>query len=204
MSFPRRLLNDGEDVVLELRPHWWTFVQPIATVVLLVALAVVVNVTVGNTYLTLAAVALVVAGLVWLLVRYLRRATTLFVVTTDRLVLRHGVLAKHGKEIPLERVNDISVSQTVFERLLRAGSVLIESGGERGQELVPSIPRPFEVQNVIYTEIERAQARAAERQVGRRELSVPEQIEKLDELRQRGVITQAEFDAKKAQLLDRL
>jgi uncharacterized membrane protein YdbT with pleckstrin-like domain len=204
MSFPRRLLNEGEDVVLELRPHWWTFAKPIAVLVLTLALTILVAATVGNIALTAVAAALVVLSLVWLLVRYLRWSTTLFVVTTDRLVLRHGVLGKHGKEIPLERVNDISVSQTLFERLLRAGSVLIESGGERGQEPVPSIPRPFEVQNVIYTEIERAQSRAADRQAGRRELSVPEQIEKLDELRQRGVLTQAEFDAKKTQLLDRL
>jgi hypothetical protein len=39
---------------------------------------------------------------------------------------------------------------------------------------------------------------------GRRELSPLEQLEKLEELRQRGVISQAEFEAKKAQLLDRL
>ena len=46
--------------------------------------------------------------------------------------------------------------------------------------------------------------READRAAGRRGLSLPEQLEKLDELRQRGVISQAEFDAKKAQLLDRL
>jgi hypothetical protein len=60
------------------------------------------------------------------------------------------------------------------------------------------------VQNAIYTEIERSQQRTADRGTVRHELSVPEQIEKLDELRQRGLITNAEFDAKKAQLLDRM
>ena len=202
MGFPRKLLNEGEDVVLELRPHWWMFVKPVAAIVALAVLAVVVNMRIDNVILVWVVVAVLVLDLLWLVGRYLRWSTTLFVVTTDRLVLRHGVLSKHGKEIPVERLNDISVNQTLFERVLRAGSLVLESGGERGQEVVPSVSRPFEVQNVIYTQIERAQGRV----VGgaARELSVPEQLEKLDELRQRGVITQAEFDAKKAQLLDRL
>jgi hypothetical protein len=60
------------------------------------------------------------------------------------------------------------------------------------------------VQNVIYREMERAQDRQGERLAGQREPTIPEQLEKLDELRRRGIVTQAEFDAKKAQLLDRM
>ena len=205
MPFPRKLLNDGEDVVAELHPHWWVFTKPAVTVVLLFVLAVVAQNAIGST------AGMVLAGLgllafVWLGIRYLTWATTVFVITTDRLILRSGVLAKHGKEIPLERLNDIAVSQTFFERLIRSGDVTLESGGERGSQVVSNISRPFEVQNVIYAEIERAQHRTADRIGGaaRGELSVPEQLEKLDELRQRGVLTQAEFDAKKAQLLDRM
>jgi uncharacterized membrane protein YdbT with pleckstrin-like domain len=125
-------------------------------------------------------------------------------VTTDRLISRGGVLSKHGREIPLERLNDISFHQSVFERMIGAGDLMIESGGERGQETFPDIPHPSKVQNVIYREIERARGRDADRMSGHRELSVPEQIDKLDELRRRGVLSQAEFDAKKAQLLDRM
>ena len=136
--------------------------------------------------------------------RYARWATTNFVVTTDRLVFRSGVLAKRGKEIPLERLNDISFNQSIFERLIGAGDLLIESAGERGQESFSDIPKPSRVQNEIYRQIELAQGRTADRMAGRRELSVPEQLEKLDELRQRGIITPAEFDVKKQQLLDRM
>ena len=60
------------------------------------------------------------------------------------------------------------------------------------------------MQNIIHREIEAAQARDADRMAGRRELSPLEQLEKLEELRQRGVVSQAEFEAKKAQLLDRM
>jgi hypothetical protein len=88
--------------------------------------------------------------------------------------------------------------------MVGAGDLIIESGGERGQQHFANIPKPGVVQNEIYRQIEASQARTADRMAGRRELSIPEQLEKLDELRQRGVISQAEFDQKKTQLLDRM
>jgi uncharacterized membrane protein YdbT with pleckstrin-like domain len=202
MAFPRRLLNEGEDVVLDLRPHWWVFVKPVALVAAAVALLFVVAANVDHDVPTYAALLVVLYAVVRLVVAYLRWATTNFVVTTDRIVHRSGVLAKSGREIPLERLNDIAVSQSLFERLVGAGDLLVESGGERGQSHFTDVRSPFTVQNTIYRELERAQARSA--QAARPAPGIPEQLEKLDELRQRGVITQAEFDAKKAQLLDRL
>ena len=204
MPFPRKLLNDNEDVILDLRPHWWFLSGPIATVVLTVALTIFLAVISAPTLLLVASLALVIAALVWLLLRFLRWTTTNFVVTTDRLVFRSGVLSKQGREIPLERVNDITFHATLFERMIGAGDLVIESAGERGQETFTDIPHPTQVQNEVYRQIEAAQQRDADRMAGRRELSVPEQLEKLDELRQRGVISQAEFDAKKSQLLDRM
>ncbi|HVM04002.1 MAG TPA: PH domain-containing protein [Acidimicrobiales bacterium] len=201
MPFPRKLLNEGEDIVLDLHPHWWYFVKPVVVLVAGIVGAVALR---DVDAARIAFLVVIVVAAVWLAVVYAKWATTNVVVTTDRLIHRVGVLGKQGKEIPLERVNDIAVSQTLFERLIGSGDVTIESGGERGQQLFTDIPKPFLVQNVIYTEMERAGARDAARASGSRELSIPEQLEKLDELRQRGVITQAEFDAKKAQLLDRM
>ena len=202
MPFPRKLLNEGEDVVLDLHPHWWYFVKPALALVVTVVGAVALR---DNDPARIALLVLIVASVVWLVVVYARWTTTNVVVTTDRLIHRVGVLGKRGKEIPLERVNDIAVNQTLFERLIGSGDVTVESGGERGQQVFTDIPKPFLVQNVIYTEMERSGARDAKRaHGGGRDLSIPEQLEKLDELRQRGVISQAEFDAKKAQLLDRM
>ena len=201
MPFPRKLLNEGEDIVLDLHPHWWYFVKPVVVLALSIAGAVALR---DYDAARIAFLALIVLSVVWLVVVYAKWTTTNVVVTTDRLIHRVGVLGKQGKEIPLDRVNDIAVNQTLFERMIGAGDVTIESGGERGQQIFSDIPKPFLVQNVIYTERERAGARDAARHAGARELSIPEQLEKLDELRQRGVITQAEFDAKKAQLLDRM
>ena len=204
MAFPPKLLNDGEDVVLDLNPHWWFFAGPLAALILTIAVTAAVSVFDLPDWLWFAVLALTALNLLWLLARLAKWATTNFVVTTDRLIYRSGVVAKKGLEIPLERVNNIHFNQSVFERLLRSGDLLIESGGERGQQAFSNIRRPANVQNEIYRQMETSQARDADRMAGRRELSIPEQIEKLDDLRSRGVITQAEFDAKKTQLLDRM
>ena len=88
MPFPRKLLNDNEDVILDLRPHWWFLSGPVTAVVLTVALTTFVAAIGAPGLLLVAALALVLVTLVWLLLRFLRWTTTNFVVTTDRLVFR--------------------------------------------------------------------------------------------------------------------
>ena len=204
MSFPTKLLNDNEDVILDLRPHWSTLARPAASVIGSVIVTFVLIIYIGGRWPGIAGSVLILLALVWFGLRYLKWTTTNFVVTTDRLVYRVGVIAKHGKEIPLERVNDISFTQSILERIVGTGDLSIESAGAQSRETFGDIPRPSRVQNEIYRQMEAVAARHADRMAGRRELSIPEQLEKLDELRQRGVISQAEFDAKKQQLLDRM
>ncbi len=204
MAFSPKLLNDGEEIVLDLHPHWWFFIGPLVALVLTVAAVVAVSVLDLPDPLWFVVLGLLAVNALWLLARLAKWATTNFVVTSDRLIYRSGVMAKKGIEIPLERVNNIHFNQGIFERMLRSGDLMIESGGERGQQMFSDISRPARVQNEIYRTMEAAQARDADRMAGRRELSIPEQIEKLDDLRSRGVLSQAEFDAKKAQLLDRM
>jgi uncharacterized membrane protein YdbT with pleckstrin-like domain len=204
VAFPPKLLNEGEEVVLDLHPHWWFFAGPLAALVLTVAATIAVMALDLPDWLWYVLLALTALNALWLIARLAKWQTTNFVVTTDRLIYRSGVMAKKGKEIPLERLNDISFNQGILERMLGSGDLMIESGGERGQQMFSDIRRPARVQNEIYRQIEASQGRDHDRMAGRREPSIPEQIDKLDELRSRGVISQAEFDAKKAQLLDRM
>jgi len=202
MGFPRKYLNDGEEIILDLRPHWAFLVVPALGLIAALALALVVRNL--SEWVLFPALALAVVALGFFLVRYARWITTDFVLTTDRLIYRKGVFSRQGKEIPLERLNDVSYHQSLFQRMLGAGDLLVESGGERGQSQFGSFARPQSTQNEIHRAIEAAAARDADRMAGRRELSPLEQLEKLEELRRRGVVSQAEFEAKKAKLLDRL
>jgi membrane protein YdbS with pleckstrin-like domain len=201
VAFPPKLLNAGEEVVLDLRPHWWFFAGPASLLLLALAGLVAVAATDLPGWLLLAVTGVVLAALVWFAGRYSRWATTNFVVTTDRLIYRSGVVAKKGIEIPLERVNTVFSNQTVFERLLRSGDLVIESGGERGQQAFTDIPKPGLVQNEIYRQIEDNQNRMYG---GGRSDDPIDQLDRLDDLRRRGVISEAEFEAKKQRLLDRM
>ncbi|MGH9040897.1 MAG: PH domain-containing protein [Acidimicrobiia bacterium] len=207
MPFPTRLLLEGETVHIDLRPHWWFFVGPAAAGLPVVALGVGANKLDGDAgqLAAFAYLAVFLVWLVWLGGRLARWYTTHFVVTSDRIVFRTGVLAKHGRDIPLERVNDITSNQTFFERMIGAGDLLIESAGERGQQTFSNIGHPDHVQQEIYRQMESNAARALS--AGARPAataSVPDQISALADLRDRGAISEAEFEAKKAELLKRM
>lgn len=203
MAFPEKLLNEGENIVIDTHPHWWTFAPPVLRLVLAIVVSVVAATQIDNDIVNYIGIALIVAATLHLGWVYLQWFTTDFVLTTDRLVTRAGVLSRQTREIPIERINDLACHQSIFERLIGSGDLMVESGGERGQQKFSNVSDPFAVQNTIHRTMESAQASALAPRTGSGD-SVPEQIEKLDELRQRGVISEAEFQDKKRKLLDRL
>jgi uncharacterized membrane protein YdbT with pleckstrin-like domain len=127
-------------------------------------------------------------------------------------VHREGVVAKRGIEIPLEHINTVRFHQGIFERIFGLGDLGIESAGTRGEETFSNIRKPALVQNEIYRQMEANNARmhgvyvpqTATATQPTTDASVPAQLDQLDDLRKRGVITEAEFAAKKAELLNRM
>ena len=209
--FPRKLLAEHEKIVFDLKPHWIALLRPVLWTILIVAAWIAAFVlidpekTVG-LIISIIAVALICYLAVFPVARW---ATTHFVLTTDRLITRFGIVAKHSREIPLERINDVTFNQTVLERLVGAGDLLIESAGERGQNRITNVRRPEEVQLRIYKEVEENNRRDHRPQVAagitpEREPTVLDQIEALGRLKEQGTITEAEFESKKQELLKRL
>ncbi|MEY2465127.1 MAG: hypothetical protein QOH64_3265, partial [Acidimicrobiaceae bacterium] len=158
MAFPPKLLTDHEELILDLRPHWWYMAQPTGALIgaVLLGIAVIANVDSDGigAVLRLLVAALILFCLGWFGVRYAKWSTTNFVVTSDRVVYRVGVLSKQGIEIPLERINTVFFKQSIFERLLGAGDLGIESAGERGSETFNDVRKPSAVQNEIYRQME--------------------------------------------------
>ncbi|MGB5760650.1 MAG: PH domain-containing protein [Acidimicrobiales bacterium] len=206
MAFREDQAYSNEEVVLDLKPHWWFFATQALALFWSLMLGVVAAVWIQQSVVTIIALGLIVVILVWFIGRYIVWSTTSFIVTTDRLINRSGVFSRQGTEIPLERVNTVFFSQSFFERLIGSGDLEIESAGEQGSQQFSDIRRPLNVQNEIYRQMESNENRKYDR-VGRNlgsGLSIPEQIEKLDELRRKGIISNAEFDQKKNELLDRM
>ena len=210
MPFARKLLNEDEEIVLDLHPHWIFLAKPVLALVGAVVVGVLDLSYHGHSWYTdFPAGILVLAAVVWFGLTYARWATINFVITTDRVIYRSGVVSKHGIEIPLERVNTVFFHQSILERILGSGDLGIESAGEQGRETFSNIRKPSAVQNEIYRQMEANENRKYDR-IGHNATaaapdgSIPAQIERLDELRRKGTLTDAEFQAKKSELLRRM
>jgi membrane protein YdbS with pleckstrin-like domain len=213
MAFPRSLLADHEKLIFDLKPHWVALVPPglwtIASIIFWVVGYRVAKNQLDNPAFAQNVVAIISLVAIFFLavMPFLRWKFTIFALTSDRLITRSGIIAKHSKEIPLERINDVAFSQSILERMLGAGDLLVESAGERGQTRISNVRNPEQVQLTIYKETEENQNRMMR---GGKPFptptgnSVPEQIEALARLRDQGVLSDAEFEAKKQELLKRI
>ena len=216
MAYPKKNLNPGETVALDMHPHWWYFAEPAAVVLLAVVLGILVwakgPVGDGGKFLAVLVIALIVLSALWLVVRYLKWVTTHFVITSHRLIFQKGIVGKSGIQIPLERVNNVNFHQSVFERVLGAGDLLIESGGEDGQSRYTDIRHPDQVQRLITSQMEGHARRHAEYShgdvgdgrgpVASATTDLAEQLERLEGMMQRGTLTPEEFEAQKRRLLN--
>ncbi|MFL5767891.1 MAG: PH domain-containing protein [Actinomycetota bacterium] len=202
MAFPRRLLSDNEELILDLRPHWITIVVPsIITVLVLIVWVFLLGQTDGVLSWVVTAAAVLV--LLWFPARgFIDWATSHFVVTSDRLIHREGLVSKSSMEIPLEAINDVRFDQRVIERMVGAGDLVIESAGTRGQEVFSNIRNPEFVQKTIYELGERnRQQNAGGLRPAPGAPSMTTELQRLADLRDRGVLTEQEFQEQKARIL---
>jgi uncharacterized membrane protein YdbT with pleckstrin-like domain len=211
MPFPPHLLTDDEELILDLRPHWWFLAPSGAVLVVVVLLGLTAMVRDWESWVSMPIGVMVLGALGWFVVRYLLWNTTNFVVTSERVISRTGVVSKRGIEIPLDRINTVFFNQSIFERMIGAGDLGIESAGEGGRQTFTDIRKPSLVQNEIYRQVESLEERkfhrmgqAAAGSHGTTPESIPDQIEKLDQLRRQGVVSDEEFERKKRELLDRM
>ncbi|MGH2589707.1 MAG: PH domain-containing protein [Actinomycetota bacterium] len=222
MAFPRRLLIDGEELVLDLRPHWIALVGPAFVTILVVvgwilALVYAPDDGTGRSTVIWGAVAVGVLILLWYPVRaFVAWATSNFAVTTDRVIHRQGFIAKQTMEIPLEAINDVRFQQSIFERIVGAGDLVIQSASEFGRNVFANIRNPEHVQRTIYEQSERNTERMYQGRGSGSSPSAPStpsassspsapstttELERLAELRDRGVLTESEFQNQKKKIL---
>ena len=218
--YPRKLINEGENVVLDLKPHWFFFWKHIVVgLVFLVVFVIYLGPADGSKILgwPLGIGLLVFAAFV--VEKYLVWTYTHFVLTDRRVISRSGIVSKRGTEIPLERINNIDFRQNILLRMIGAGDLDIESAGKQGQSHFDNVRHPDMVQQEIYRQMEanaRRQASWSGEAAAQAGLGAPtaipvhespdiaDQITKLAAFRDQGHITPAEYEAKKAELLERM
>ena len=161
MGYPDNVLANDEMVVLHRHPHWKRLLGPILILLLMTAFATFGAGVVHNTdwaqdaktvvSIVIAAVWLIIVG--WLTVwPFFSWWTTHFVITDRRVMFRHGLLTRTGIDIPLARVNSVEFRHGLMDRMLRTGTLIIESASQDPLEF-HDIPLVERVHSLLYHEV---------------------------------------------------
>jgi uncharacterized membrane protein YdbT with pleckstrin-like domain len=217
VAFPDDYLHPQEELLLNLTPHWFRLVPAGVALAGSIIFGIISMTAWDVQELKFLAGLLILGTAIWFVSSYVSWTSTHFVLTTDRVIHREGVFRRSGIEFPLERINTVFSSQSMFERLIGAGDLSIESASESGRQNFEDMRNPGQIQNEIYQAMENNENKkydrisdAAHENAAPAAAAAPvppsitEQLGQLDDLRQRGVLTQEEFDRKKAELLDRM
>jgi uncharacterized membrane protein YdbT with pleckstrin-like domain len=213
MPWPEDTLTDDETIISTFRPHWKLLFVPIGWFLLLsIGFGLILSwFSLGSFGWLMVAVYIGLA--IWLVVQpVLTWWTSLYVLTTERLMTRNGLVSKSGIEIPLENITNVNFSQSMIERMIGAGDLLVESAGTSGQSRFKDIPHPDIFQTELYRTREERTLFLSGRHTQASQTTEParggaanaEAIQKLAELRDQGHISQEEYDTKRKQLLDEM
>jgi membrane protein YdbS with pleckstrin-like domain len=273
----RRVLAEDEEVLVDLRPHWVFLAGPVVLTAVAIAVAVTVVVKFPSAPVGVAGVlaAMIAVPAIWLIGRLIRWLSISLVVTTTRIILRQGVFSRDLVQVRLHRVVEVHCRQTLLDRLIGSGRLVIEVTGDQPLA-VDDVRRPRRLQRVINRQLEEVhetwygppyegiaptepagpirpgssflqdtpphgvavtaplpaatwpgslvpppphvpgqappvhaggwphEPDASVAQPLGGSPSIPEQLIQLDDLRRRGIVSEGEFESKKAELLDRL
>lgn len=164
MSYAEKLLAEDEKVVLDLRQHWKALIVPVLVFLVVCGVVGVLFGLVDNGTARWIFLGLGLAAIVWFTLRpFLVWYFTHFIVTDRRVMMRSGVIARKGRDVPLSRINDTNFEHSVIERILRCGSLVISSAGEQGQVTLRDVPGVQSVQRRINELVEDTDARLSGR-----------------------------------------
>jgi uncharacterized membrane protein YdbT with pleckstrin-like domain len=162
VAFPEDVLGDEEEIVLHVRPHWKAAVLPV--VVLLLALAGLIMGLVllpatdgGRIGLLLVAAIMLYYGGRYGLHPLLDWRCTEYVLTGERLLTQRGIVDRERRDLPLNRINDHAMTQSLLDRFLGSGTLTIDSIGDQ-RAVLAGVPAAQLVQNTLYELIESAPA----------------------------------------------
>ena len=161
MGYPDNVLAGDERVVLHRHPHWKRLIGPVFVLLLATAVAgfglgVVNRMTWDQTAKN---IVMIVIGVIWLILvgwlvawPLLNWRSTHFVITDRRVMFRHGVLTRAGIDIPLARINSVEFRHGLVDRMVRTGTLIIESASQDPLEF-HDIPRVEQVHSLLYHEV---------------------------------------------------
>jgi uncharacterized membrane protein YdbT with pleckstrin-like domain len=198
------LLGDNERILMETHQHWFVLFNKIFLEIILIVIIIAASLFAAAYYpIAIAGLILVLVPLAGMMKDIAVWRNQAYLVTTRRVIQISGVLNKNVVDSSLEKVNDVKLSQSFFGRIFGYGDVEILTASELGVNLFHQIADPVEFK----TEMLNAKERLGLEEIGLAahvSEDIPTMIEKLDVLRKRGVLSETEFQQKKAELLAKM
>lgn len=199
------LLGENEKVLLETHQHWFVLFGKIFLELLLIVL-IIVGILIAYQFYPIAiyGIVLVLVPLVGILNDVLVWQNKAYLVTTHRVIQTSGVFSKDVVDSSLEKVNDVKLSQSFWGRLFGFGDIEILTASELGVNLFHEINDPVGFKTAMLNAKERLGFEHEIGGEGRAATDIPTLIARLDDLRKRGILSEAEFQQKKAELLAKI
>jgi uncharacterized membrane protein YdbT with pleckstrin-like domain len=144
VGLPQKLLGADEQVVIHTRTHVKAMLLPALAFVIIAAAIGVGAALIPREARPLGQLAIALLGvvlLIWLvLIPFLRWRTTTYTITNRRLITRSGILNKVGKDLPLNRINEVSYERSLIDRMLGCGSLIVQTAAEDGTIVLHDVP----------------------------------------------------------------
>jgi uncharacterized membrane protein YdbT with pleckstrin-like domain len=158
VAFPDEVLTDEEEVVFHLHPHWKTAIRPGLVLLLAVATTTLTWIMLPQNrggFLAFGVVALIMGyyGVRYGVVPLVVWRCTHYVVTSERILLQDGVIARERRDLPLNRIDNHLMTQSLLDRVFGSGTLTIESIGDQAVVLA-AVPKANHVQTALYEVIE--------------------------------------------------
>ena len=153
MAYPQKLLTEGESVAYDMRPHWRVLFYPALSLIFIIFVTVLLLGWTPDDWSWARYVVLAIAALffiMWVLVPVVRWATSEYVITNRRVIVRSGIVARQGRDMPLQRINDVHFEYGVIDRMLGCGNLIVESAGETGQLRITAVPDVELIQREVF------------------------------------------------------
>jgi len=216
-------LMPNEKMILASNPHWFYFWKQVVAalgVFGLLLLLWTVDIDWLNSIIGWVALIAFIVLLVDIIFEYIQWQTTRFAITNERVAYQSGIVRRRGVSIPLNRINNVNFNQSMIARLLNNGVVTIESAGETGDSVFENIPDPENVRTLIFAQVEADEQRDSDRDAASLAKAMREHAESspaapagptpqerlaaLEDMKEQGLVNDAEYATKRQQILDEL
>ncbi len=198
----QKTLQPGETVLYRAHLTRWGLALPLGLVVLSLALGGVGGSFLAQPLLYLLGGGLALVAGIWAAVRWIQLASNVYVLTDRRVLRQEGLLARSSKDAYLDKINNVEHSQTFAGRLFGYGDLEIDTASETGASYFHRLANPLGFKSAILAAADEVRNHRA-----RPVAAAPTGADRLRELKRlldEGLISEAEFAKKRAELVETL